>query len=161
MHFGTRETIMLVLLVNVTAAVGAFLFGHIQDRLGHIRTIALTLVGWIVMILIAYSADTPGQFWLAANITGLCLGASQSAGRALVGFLSPPGRNAEFFGLWGLAVKLSSILGPLTYGLVSWMSRGDHRLAMLLTGSYFLAGLVLLMGVNAERGRHAALYNHD
>jgi UMF1 family MFS transporter len=158
MHFGTRETIMLVLLVNVTAAVGAFLFGHIQDRLGHIRTIALTLLGWILMILIAYRADTPGQFWIAANITGLCLGASQSAGRALVGYLSPPERSAEFFGLWGLAVKLSSILGPLTYGLVSWMSRGDHRLAMLLTGGYFLAGLVLLMGVNAERGRNAALF---
>jgi UMF1 family MFS transporter len=158
MHFGTRETIMLVLLVNVTAAVGAFLFGHIQDRLGHIRTIALTLLGWILMILIAYRADTPGQFWIAANITGLCLGASQSAGRALVGYLSPPDRSAEFFGLWGLAVKLSSILGPLTYGLVSWMSRGDHRLAMLLTGGYFLAGLALLMGVNAERGRNAALF---
>lgn len=158
MHFGTRETIMLVLLVNVTAALGAFLFGQIQDRLGHVRTIALTLLGWILMILIAYRADTPGQFWLAANITGLCLGASQSAGRALVGYLSPPGRSAEFFGLWGLAVKLSSILGPLTYGLVSWMSRGDHRLAMLLTGGYFLAGLALLMGVNAERGRHAALF---
>jgi UMF1 family MFS transporter len=158
MHFGTRETIMLVLLVNVTAAVGAFLFGHIQDRLGHIRTIALTLLGWILMILIAYRADTPGQFWIAANITGLCLGASQSAGRALVGYLSPPERSAEFFGLWGLAVKLSSILGPLTYGLVSWMSRGDHRLAMLLTGGYFLAGLALLMGVNAERGRNAALF---
>jgi UMF1 family MFS transporter len=38
------------------------------------------------------------------------------------------------------------------------MSRGDHRLAMLLTGSYFLAGLALLMGVNAERGRNAALF---
>lgn len=161
MHFGTRETIMLVLLVNVTAAIGAFLFGQFQDRLGHIRTLALTLLGWIAMVLIAWSAETPGQFWLAANITGLCLGASQSAGRALVGYLSPPARSAEFFGLWGLAVKLSSILGPLTYGLVSWISGGDHRLAILMTGSYFLVGLVLLRGVNAERGRHSALSNHD
>ena len=157
MGFGTRETITLVLLVNITAAAGAFLFGHVQDRLGHVRTIALTLLGWLAMIAIAYHADTPGKFWLAANITGLCLGASQSAGRALVGYLSPPRRSAEFFGLWGLAVKLSSILGPLTYGLVSWMSRGDHRLAMLITGSYFLAGLFLLRSVNAVRGRAAAL----
>lgn len=161
MHFGTRETIMLVLLVNVTAAAGAFVFGQIQDRLGHIRTLSLTLLGWIVMILIAYGAETPGQFWIAANITGLCLGASQSAGRALVGYMSPPERSAEFFGLWGLAVKLSSILGPVTYGLVSWLSGGDHRLAILMTGSYFLVGLVLLRGVNAERGRHAALLAED
>ncbi len=161
MHFGTSETIMLVLLVNVTAAAGAFLFGQIQDRLGHIRTIALTLAGWILMILIAYRSDTTGQFWLAANITGLCLGASQSAGRALVGYMSPPERSAEFFGLWGLAVKLSSILGPMTYGVVSWMSGGDHRLAMLMTGSYFLVGLALLRGVDAERGRKAAVSADD
>lgn len=158
MGFGTKETIMLVLLVNITAAAGAFLFGHVQDRLGHVPTIALTLLGWLAMIAIAYHADTPGKFWLAANITGLCLGASQSAGRALVGYLSPPQRSAEFFGLWGLAVKLSSILGPLTYGLVSWVSGGDHRLSMLITGSYFLVGLVLLKGVNAQRGRQAALH---
>lgn len=157
MGFGTKETIMLVLLVNITAAAGAFLFGHVQDRLGHVPTIALTLLGWLAMIGIAYHADTPGKFWLAANITGLCLGASQSAGRALVGYLSPPQRSAEFFGLWGLAVKLSSILGPLTYGLVSWVSGGDHRLSMLITGSYFLVGLLLLKGVNAQRGRQAAL----
>ena len=161
MGFGTKETIMLVLLVNITAAAGAFLFGHVQDRLGHVPTIALTLLGWLAMIAIAYHADTPGKFWLAANITGLCLGASQSAGRALVGYLSPPQRSAEFFGLWGLAVKLSSILGPLTYGLVSWISGGDHRLSMLITGSYFLVGLLLLKGVNAQRGRQAALLADD
>ncbi|MDP2784742.1 MAG: MFS transporter, partial [Sulfurimicrobium sp.] len=136
MHFDTRETIMMVLVVNVTAAAGAFLFGHVQDRIGHIRTIAITLLGWLLMVAIAYHADTPGKFWLAANLTGLCLGASQSAGRALVGYLSPPRHNAEFFGLWGLAVKLSSMLGPLTYGLASWISGGDHRLSMLITGSY-------------------------
>ena len=95
------------------------------------------------------------MFWAAANLAGLCLGASQSAGRALVGYLSPADRRAEFFGLWGLAVKLSSILGPLTYGLVSWLSDGDHRLAILITGSYFLVGLALLAGVNARRGRRA------
>jgi len=58
--------------------------------------------------------------------------------------------------LWGLAVKLSSILGPVTYGLVTWVSAGDHRLAILITGSYFVAGLLLLIGVDAERGRRAA-----
>ncbi|MEN6585756.1 MAG: MFS transporter [Sulfuricella sp.] len=157
MHFGTQETIRMVLLVNIMAAAGAFVFGHFQDRLGHIRTIGLTLLGWMLMVVLAYYADTPGKFWLAANIAGLCLGSSQSAGRALVGYLSPRERSAEFFGLWGLAVKLSSILGPLTYGLVSWISGGDHRLSMLITGGYFLAGLLLLSGVNAERGRHAAL----
>ncbi len=157
MGFTTQQTIMLIFAVNITAAAGAFLFGHVQDRIGHIPAIALTLLGWIATILLAWAAQGPGLFWAAANLAGICMGASQSAGRALVGWLSPAARRAEFFGLWGLAVKLSAILGPLTYGLVSWVSRGDHRLALLITGSYFVAGLAILVGVNARRGRRAAL----
>lgn len=157
MGFTTQQTITLIFLVNITAALGAFAFGHWQDRLGHVRAIALTLVGWIVMVVLAASAQGAAAFWAAANVAGLCLGASQSAGRALVGYLSPPERHAEFFGLWGLAVKLSAILGPLTYGAVTWISGGDHRLAMLITGSYFVVGLAVLRGVDAARGRRAAM----
>lgn len=157
MGFNHNDTILLVVIVNVTAAVGAFVFGIIQDKLGHIPTIALTLIGWIIMVLLAWGAQDHAMFWLAANIAGLCLGASQSAGRALVAYFSPLLRRAEFFGLWGLAVKLSSIIGPITYGLISWISHGDHRLAMLITGSYFIIGLFILMGINVKRGRQAAL----
>ena len=53
-------------------------------------------------------------------------------------------------------MKLSSILGPLTYGVVTWISGGDHRLAILITGGYFVVGLLILAGVDAERGRRAA-----
>jgi UMF1 family MFS transporter len=157
MGFTMRDTLLLIVVVNVTAAAGAYAFGQFQDRLGHARTLALTLIGWIAAIVLAWLATGPALFWAAANLVGVCLGASQSAGRALVGYLSPPGRTAEFFALWGVAVKLSSILGPVTYGLVTWLSHGDHRLAILITGVYFLAGLGLLKSVNVARGRAAAL----
>jgi UMF1 family MFS transporter len=157
MGFTTQDTIVLVLLVNITASLGAFAFGQWQDRLGHRKTLMLTLLGWCSMVLIAYSTTDRAGFWIAANIAGVCLGASQSAGRALVGYLSPPDRNAEFFGLWGLAVKLASILGPLTYGAVTWLTDNDHRTAMLITGLFFLLGLVVLTSVDPERGRRAAI----
>lgn len=156
MGFSTQDTVMLIIVVNITAAFGAFAFGYVQDRFGHVATISGTLVGWIVMIAFAWMAQDRLLFWIAANIAGLCLGASQSAARAFVGVLSPPARRGEFFGLWGMAVRLASIMGPLTYGVVSWLSEGDHRLAMLITGSYFVVGLALLTGVNAERGMKAA-----
>ncbi len=157
MGFNTRETLILILVVNVTAALGAFFLGNVQDRFGHVPTIAFTLAGWIATVLIAWAADTRALFWVAANLAGLCLGASQSAGRALVGYLSPKARRAEFFGLWGLATNLSSILGPITYGAISWVSQGNHRLAMLITGVFFVLGLLILRGVDARRGRRAAL----
>lgn len=157
MGFDTRQTITLILVVNVTAAVGAFAFGYIQDRLGHLPTIALTLVGWLGMVVIAATAQGQAAFWIAANLAGVCLGSSQSAGRALVGYLSPEDRHGEFFGLWGLAVKLSSILGPLTYGIVTWATHGDHRTAFLITGLYFVAGLLILARIDVRRGREVAL----
>jgi UMF1 family MFS transporter len=108
------------------------------------------------MVVIAWAAPDERMFWLAANLAGLCMGASQSAGRAMVGLLAPPAHQAEFFGLWGLAVKLASIAGPLTYGAASWLSAGDHRRSLLITGTWFVAGLVALRGVRAGRGRRAA-----
>ncbi len=155
--FDTRDTIVMILAVNVTAALGAFAFGQVQDRLGHVRTLTLTLIMWIATIACAWLAEGRALFWVAANLAGLSLGASQSAARALVGYLSPEARRAEFFGLWGFAVKLSAIIGPMCYGLVSWLSQGDHRLAILVTGAFFVAGLALLAGVDVPRGRQAAL----
>ena len=154
--FTTEDSIRLILVVNVAAALGAFVFGHLQDRLGHRTTLALTLVGWLIAIgMLAVSSDR-AVVWVAANLAGLCLGASQSAGRALVAYLCPDDREGEIFGLWGLAVKLAMIVGTLTYGVVSWATGGDHRTAILANGLFFVAGLALLARVDPERGRAAA-----
>ena len=157
MRFTTQQTIVLILVVNITAALGAFGFGYLQDAIGHVRAVALTLVGWIAMVVIAYFSETHFSFWIAANLAGLCMGSSQAAGRAIVGYLAPPARLAEFFGLWGLAVKAASIFGPITYGAVTWAFAGNHRLGILVVGAYFVAGLLLLAGIDVERGRRAAL----
>jgi UMF1 family MFS transporter len=161
LKFSTRDTIVMILAVNVTAALGALAFGQVQDRLGHVRTLTLTLLLWIATIACAWLAEGRLLFWVAANLAGLALGASQSAARALVGYLSPEARHAEFFGLWGFAVKLSSIIGPLSYGLVTWLSHGDHRLAILVTGAFFVAGLAILRTVDVPRGRRAAVADPD
>ncbi|HEX9184356.1 MAG TPA: MFS transporter [Burkholderiales bacterium] len=157
MKFTMQQTIVLILVVNVTAAIGAFGFGYLQDAIGHVRAMALILVGWIVMIATAYFAVDAPTFWVAANLAGLCMGSSQAAGRAIVGYLTPRDREAEFFGLWGLAVKTASIFGPLTYGAVTWIYHGNHRLGILTVGAYFVVGLALLKGLDVERGRQAAL----
>jgi len=160
MGFTARDTLMLIMVVNVTAAVGAFTFGHVQDRIGSRTTLMLTLIIWIIAIGIAYAGTSVTSFWLAANLIGVSLGASQSAGRALVGLFSPPQRSGEFFGLWGLAMRLAAIIGPLTYGAAIYLLQGNHRLAILSTLLFFIAGLLLLFTVNEKRGRQAAIQDH-
>lgn len=156
MGFDTADTLKLVLAVNVTAAIGAFGFGWVQDRIGHRRALMLSLWLWLGMVLLAFFATTRPLFWAAANLAGIAMGASQSAGRAMVGYLAPPDRVAEYFGLWSLSVRLATIIGPICYGLATWVFTGNHRLAMLCTGVFFVFGLVVVRGVDVERGRRAA-----
>ena len=153
MGFKTQDTIVLILAVNITAAIGAFGFGYAQDRVGKVVALRFTLVGWLAMTIFAFIATTPPLFWVAANLAGFCMGSSQSAGRALVAYFSPPDRAGEFFGLWGVATRLAAILGPLTYGIVTWVTGGNHRLAILLTGIFFIVALAFLAQVQEARGR--------
>jgi UMF1 family MFS transporter len=154
--FKQTQTMLLVFLVNIAAALGAFAFGYWQDRIGHKRALAATLLGWVLMTVLAYLATSATLFWVAAVVAGLCMGSSQSAGRAMVGVFAPPKRLAEFYGLWAFATSLASIVGPVTYGLVTWATAGNHRLAILSTAVFFVAGWFLLRPVDVARGQRAA-----
>jgi MFS transporter, UMF1 family len=155
--FVQQETMVLIFVLNIAAMVGAFVFGYGQDRVGHKMALGITLVGWMVTCVLAALTTTKGGFWYAAAIAGFCMGSSQSSGRAIAGLLAPPARAGEFFGLWTFATRLASIIGPLSYGAITWATGGNQRLAIGSTAVLFVAGLVLLMPVNIERGRARAL----
>jgi UMF1 family MFS transporter len=84
------------------------------------------------------------------------MGSSQSAGRAMAGLFAPQRQLAEFYGLWTFAIRLASIVGPLSYGGITWMTGGDQRKAILSTAVLFVIGLVLLLRIDMARGRQAA-----
>ena len=60
------------------------------------------------------------------------------------------------YSLWAFSVQLAAVVGPLAYGLVSWFSGGNHRLALSATALFFIAGLVVLRQIQFERGERAA-----
>jgi len=99
------------------------------------------------------------DMWIAGNLIGLAMGASQAVGRALVSKFSPIQRTGEFLGLWGLVNRLSAIVGPLSYGLINYWSQGNHRMSLLSTLVFFMVGLALLSKVNERRGKAAAIIN--
>ncbi|MFK8050077.1 MAG: MFS transporter [Halioglobus sp.] len=155
MGFDSQQLIILIMVVNLTASIGAFVFGMAQDRYGSAPTLAAGLLVWLAAIGVTYFAESPSDVWLAGNLMGLAMGATQAGGRALIGQLTPVERSAEFFGLWGFASRAAAIIGPLSYGVISYFSNGDHRMAMLSTAAFFLVGLVLLFTVDEKRGVEA------
>jgi MFS transporter, UMF1 family len=75
----------------------------------------------------------------------------------MAGLFAPPAQLAEFFGLWAFATRLASIIGPLTYGAITWATGGNQRIAIAATALMFVFGLLLLLPVNMARGRARAL----
>jgi MFS transporter, UMF1 family len=151
--FKQSETMVLIFVLNIAATLGAFGFGFLQDKIGHKLALAITLVGWIMTCVIAVLSTTKGHFWWAAGLAGACMGSSQSAGRAMAGILAPTKKLAEFYGLWTFATRLASIIGPLTYGAITWMTGGNQRAALLSTTVFFILGLCALMPIDMARGR--------
>lgn len=156
LSFSVSETISMIFAVNITSAVGALIFGWLQDRVGSVKTIAMALLLWIAAVLVAVVAAEKWHFWLSANFVGLAMGGTGSASRALVGRFSPEKRTGEFLGLWGLAIKFATAVGPLTFGIVTKITDGNLRMALLASLVFFIVGLLLMGRVNDERGVAAA-----
>ena len=155
--FVQAETMVLIFALNFAAAAGAFGCGYLQDRIGHKMTLGLTLIAWIATCIIAALTTTKGGFWYAAALAGISMGSSQSVGRAMAGMFAPPKQLGEFYGLWTFATRLASIIGPLSYGIITWATGGNQRIAIASTAILFAAGLVVLQRVNVQRGRAAAV----
>jgi UMF1 family MFS transporter len=155
--FQPQETMVLIFVLNIAALVGSLILGYAQDKIGHKLALSLTLWGWALTCVVAALSTSKEMFWWAASLAGVCMGSSQSTGRAMAGLLIPSHRLAEFFGLWSFAIRLASILGPMGYGLITWLTDGNQRLAIAATTSLFLLGWLLLLPVKLQRGQAYAL----
>jgi len=153
--FSASELIFLFLLVQISSAGGAFLFGFLEDKLGARRTIQITLLMWIAVCAAVYATSDKQIFWGIALFAGLGIGSLQSASRGLVGLFSPVDKAGEFFGLWGLAGKGAYACGPLVFGFVSSMT-GSQRLSVLVTGCFFVLGFLGMFLVDEAAGQRAA-----
>ena len=66
--FQPQQTMVLIFVLNIAAMAGAFAFGYGQDRLGHKRALAITLLGWMATCVLAALTTTQAVFWWAAAI---------------------------------------------------------------------------------------------
>ncbi|HET8760100.1 MAG TPA: MFS transporter [Nitrospiria bacterium] len=158
--FTAQDLVIFFLIMQLSSAAGAGAFGWVTDRLGGVRAISSTLVAMIGITVWAARVQTTSEFYVIGLFTGALLGANQAASRTLLAHFAPPGRGAEFFGLFSLTSKFAATLGPLLYGEIA-RATGSHRTAVLSIGALFLAGLLLLQRVNEAAGRHEATAGYD
>jgi len=161
--------ILMFIIVQITAAIGAFSFGFIQDKIGSKLTYNLTLILWFFSVLgiwavtdltnwlnIMLGTEFEAQyiFLVIGILAGLSLGSSQSASRALVGLFSPEEKSAEFFGFWGLSNKLAGVFGIIGLGLLQ--VQFGLQMSVLFCAALFLFGIFVNFFVDENRGKAVA-----
>jgi len=166
--------VLMFVVVQITAAIGAFSFGFLQDRFGAKIIYNFTLLLWFIGVLGIW-AVTDITVWINTTfstafeaqyvflyigiIAGLSLGSSQSASRALVGLFSPEQKSAEFFGFWGLSNKIAGVFGIIGLGLLQ--AEFGLQQSVLFCAALFLIAILVCLFVDQNRGEKAADWYHD
>lgn len=152
----TGELVMFFLVIQLCSAIGALLFGFMDNRFGPRSTVLTTIYIWIIGSLLMAGLDPIAEFLgtdpknvfqFTGFVLGLGVGSMQSSSRAVVGLLAPADKSAEMFGFWGTFSRLATLLG-MTFGPVAdWLGL---QLACLLLVVFFAIGAFLLARLDLD-----------
>ncbi len=139
----------------VTQFVGvpfALVFAALAEKLGGKRAVMISL-GWYTLIALgAMFMSRDWHFWLMAVGVGMVQGGAQAISRSLYASMLPAGRSGHFFGLYNVSSKFAGIVGPALCSVVAEIT-GSLRPAVGVIAVSFVAGMIVLAGVDVEKGR--------
>ena len=112
-----------------------------------------TLVIWAAVVGIAFvlPAGNFAAFLLLAVVIGFVLGGSQALSRSLFSHLIPAGREAEYFALYEISDRGTTLIGSLLF-TVALEVTGSYRVAILALVAFFIAGFLVLRRVDFRAG---------
>jgi UMF1 family MFS transporter len=154
---GTETKLFLVL--TLPAIVGSYAMGRLVDRLGARRTLVLTIVAWILLLIAMVVVPTQRAFWLVGLVMGLIFGGVPTAERPLLLTLVPEAEAGRFFSLMLLSARAAAVAGPLVWGLtVDGLEPGfgsglAYRAAVITVAVMFGLSLLLLRRVPSRPPR--------
>lgn len=149
--FGTMILIGTLLMVQFVAAPFAILFGKLSKKLGIKKSITLSLLVYTLVAIVGYFMSKEWHFLLLGFGVAMVQGGSQALSRSLVGQLMPKSKTAEFYGFFSVSEKFNTVVGPFVMALVTQLT-GDGRWGIVSLVIFFIAGIIMLRGVDIERG---------
>ena len=149
--FSFREIMVFGIAANISAGLGAFAMGYVDDRWGGKRTILATIALFIVAT--AFVSITPHKigFWIGGLAISAFAGPNQSASRSLMGRFIPKEKANEFYGFFAFSGKITAFLGPLLLGELTRIF-DSQRIGVASVALFFIIGGLLLLRVDERKG---------
>lgn len=149
---GTTELLMILLLIQLVAFPCAILYGWLAKRWGARLMITIGILTYCVIAGFALFLDTRTDFLILAFLVASAQGGLQALSRSFFGKLIPKTKSAEYFGVFNIFGKISSIMGPVLMGVVTQMT-GNIQYGILSLGVLFVLGLFFFLKVDAHPTR--------
>ncbi|MBK5106921.1 MAG: MFS transporter [Anaerolineales bacterium] len=144
-----------LVLLGLAWLLGKPLFSGLAEKMNTKNSILLSLVVYSLIAIWGFFLNSVIEFWFLAMMVAVVQGGSQALSRSLFASMSPATKSGEFFGLFGIMEKFSTILGPLVFAFAA-LRFGSSRPAILTLIAFFVIGGYLLTRVNVEEGRRVA-----
>jgi UMF1 family MFS transporter len=149
--FTETEILLFGIVLNVSAGLGAFAFGFLDDRLGGKPTVLISLALLSVATLVAVFGPTKAWLWSAGVLIGIASGPNQAASRSLLGRFVPPDKETEFYGFFSFSGKATAFAGPALFGLMTALT-GTQRVGVAVVLVLFAVGALLLARLDEAEG---------
>jgi MFS transporter, UMF1 family len=148
LNFETTELIGVVLILQVVAALGAWLFAKVSAVKGNLWSITVMLVVWIGICISAYLVSSKTQFYILGAVLGAVMGGIQSLSRSTYSKLIPEDTEdvTSFFSFYDVTDKVAVVVGTFAFGFIDQLT-GNIRNSTLALGLFFIAGLILIRKV--------------
>ena len=155
--FTFNDIFIFGIVLNVTAGIGAFLLGFLDDIVGGKKTIQISNIGFILACILAVVAPAFNNsfvegktiFWIAGILIGICSGPNQAASRSLMGRMIPKNKENEFYGFFAFSGKATAFIGPFLFSTI--VSITDNlRYGLLMVAGLFFIGFILMNSVNYD-----------
>jgi len=165
--FDFLEVLILGVVLNISACIGSFLFGYLEDKIGVFRMLSITLWVLFFSVLLAFFApffdcnrlfclppelkhiiNPKTLFWIAGIFIGLMQGPNQSGSRSLMAQLTPESKKNEFFGFYAFSGKATSFVGPLFFGILT-SAFGTQQAGLLIVVLFFLLGILFFRSLKS------------
>tara|TARA_B100001250_G_scaffold103584_1_gene87320 strand:- start:988 stop:2214 length:1227 start_codon:yes stop_codon:yes gene_type:complete len=141
-----KDLLVLSILMNITAFIGAIIGGYANDRFTSKSVIIFSLLGLIFSSTIILFIKTQLLFLIFAAINGFFIGPIQSASRVFITKSIDQNNQASGFGLFALSGKLTSFIGPLLVSTITYISN-SQRIGFSSAIILLLIGLFILLKV--------------